>query len=138
MRQRHLIALGIAGVMVLVALSLLRAFGPAPSTTAILPGTTSAADAVLAVDDLRNKPERFTGEIQVFGVVGGTKDSEHLFGLVDKREVEACGTMDCPEFLLPVRWRGAMPPVGDEVTVAGELQLSPQGLVLEATKIDAP
>ena len=138
MKQRHLIALGIAGVTVLVAVSLLGIFEPARSRDAILPGTTPAADHVLAVDDLRNNPERFTGEIQVFGVVGGTKNSERLFGLIDKREVEACGTTSCPEFLLPVRWRGAMPPVGDEVTVTGELQLSPQGLVLEAARIHAP
>jgi hypothetical protein len=93
---------------------------------------------LLAVDDLRHEPERFEGEIRVFGVVGGTKASEQMLGLIDKREVEACGTTTCPEFLLPVRWRGPMPSVGDEVAVAGVLRKSPEGLVLEATGVDAP
>lgn len=136
MRHRRLVLLTVAGVVALGGVSLLSAHHPGRSTHAATAATTQAPARVLAVNDLRQAPERFTGPIRVQGVVGGTKESDHMFGLVDTREVEKCGTTTCAEFLLPVRWTGAMPQVGEAVTVSGRLQQSARGLILRASAID--
>ena len=88
MKRGPWVPLTVAGVVAVVVVSLVWTYRANRSTGAVLKSSAPAADRVLAVDDLKEKPERFAGEMRVFGVVGGTKASEHLFGLIDKREVE--------------------------------------------------
>lgn len=93
------------------------------------------ASGPLMVDDLRNKPGRFTEVISVLGVVGRRNTEHNLLGLIDKEEVEECGTIHCPEFLLPVRWRKTMPAKGATVVVRGKLEKASNGFVLAAERI---
>ena len=93
------------------------------------------APGILMVDDLRSDPGNSPEQIVVLGVVGGTSVERHRFGLIDRREVEACGTVDCAEFILPVAWDGGMPAVYDLVVVTGRVQESEGGLVLAASKV---
>jgi hypothetical protein len=136
MKHLRQVSLAVVAVVVLGAGGFLWASHPGRSTDAATTATTPSPARVLAVDDLQQSPERFSGPIRVLGVVGGTKGSDQMFGLVDTREVEKCGTTTCAEFLLPVRWSGAMPKTGDRVTVSGKIQRSAQGLILQATAID--
>ena len=95
-------------------------------------------DAALMVDDLRDNPDRFQGETQVLGVVGGASAARQLFGLIDRREVEACGQLDCPEFILPVKWGGEAPTVGETVSVRGTVKKTDEGLVFVASEVNRP
>jgi len=91
---------------------------------------------LLMVDELKSRPERFAKEITVSGVVGGTNNSRKQFGLVDTREVNKCGTVECAEFVLPVSWEGEMPHVGEAVTVFGRVEGSDSGFVLRASEVN--
>lgn len=93
-------------------------------------------NAPLMVDDLRAKADQGKDTISVLGVVGGRNAERSIFGLIDKREVEECGTVSCPEFLLPVHWSGDMPRMREIVVVSGTLAQSSTGLVLVAEKVE--
>ncbi|NIA07742.1 MAG: hypothetical protein GWP14_08960 [Actinobacteria bacterium] len=96
----------------------------------------SSAKELIMVDELRERPERFAGEIKILGVVNKAEEGEGLFGLIDKREADTCATTQCAEFLLPVSWKGQMLQVGDTVIVNGHINKSPQGLILVAGKVE--
>ncbi len=118
------------GVVVGLAVLLAQPDGSAPA-----PRSDEVSSGPLMVDDLCTRPERFAGEIEVLGVVGGTKPSEKLFGLIDQREVTACGTADCPEFVLPVLWDREMPAVGESVSVTGRVQQTEKGFLFVAKEV---
>ena len=124
-----IVVLALAGIG---ALWRLRSEPARPATPVSEPG------APLMVDDLRKQPGRLGSELNVLGVVGGSSEGESIFGLIDRREVESCGTVECPEFLLPVLWKGKMPEVRQVVVVQGRLQKTSKGLVLEAVEVRSP
>jgi hypothetical protein len=95
------------------------------------------AETVLMVDELRDGAEGASGEVEVRGVVGGTNTERQLFGLIDSREVEACGGISCPEFMLPVEWAGELPAPGETVSVRGQVKTTDQGLLLAASEVNA-
>jgi hypothetical protein len=95
----------------------------------------SAPGAVLSVRDLRGSSAGLGGEIEVQGVVSSANADRQTFGLVDKREVDECGTTACAGFVLPVHWKGPSPHVGKQVTVVGVLKRSPAGPLLEAARV---
>ncbi len=128
-RRSVVLAVGLAVVLLAAAVLLAGRLIPTASTS--LP----PAPGVLMVDDLRSDPGNSPDEIVVLGVVGGISVERQRFGLIDPREVEACGTVDCAEFILPVAWDGGMPAVYELVLVTGRVQESAEGLVLAASKV---
>jgi hypothetical protein len=130
MNKRVLAAVA-AAVLALPALMLASAGNqaePVPAVSSELPP--------LLVDDLLD----FDGvgnQVKVIGFVGGTNEGQGMFGLVDPREVEACGTVTCPRFLLPVSWDGEMPGIGLELLVSGTVRRADEGLVLVASGVEA-
>ncbi len=96
---------------------------------------TNAPGAVLSVNDLQDSSARLGDEVEVQGVVSSANADRRTFGLVDKREVDKCGTTACADFVLPVHWKGPLPRVGKQVMVVGVLKRSPAGLLLEAARV---
>ncbi len=96
-------------------------------------------DSTLMVDDLRAGPKRFLGRTaEVSGVVGSANPDRGLFGLIDAREVQECGTIHCPEFVLPVEWTGELPAPGETVSVMGEVRRTGEGLMFVASEVQRP
>ena len=108
-------------------------FGGAGRGSPVQPGGVRA-DSPLRVADLRTRPLRGR-RVSVLGVVGVVRPEESLFAMVDGAEVDACRTVACAEFLLPVSWQGEMPAVGDLVTVTGRVEASPSGSMLVAREV---
>jgi hypothetical protein len=90
---------------------------------------------VLMVDDLRAGAGNLRGVTEVQGVVGATSTERRIFGLIDVREVEACGGIDCPEFMLPVNWEGELPALGQTVLVRGQVKTTDGGLLFAASEV---
>ena len=130
MKPQVVVVIGI-GVILVAALG----YGLWAATHRTSDTPVHAGTGPLMVDELKSRPERFATEIAVSGVVGATNAALKQFGLVDTREAEKCGTVQCPEFVLPVSWEGDMPRVGEAVTVLGRVERSDGGLVLRASEV---
>ncbi len=78
-------------------------------------------DGVLTVKQVYDNPEEIAGEIKVLGIVSQVEQEEGLFGLVDEGEGLSCVGGQCSSCLLPVLWGGAMPEIGQTITVSGRI-----------------
>lgn len=133
--MKVLVVIGVGAVMMALAAALyLKGQSREPSVVAEAPGKSGL---VLMVDDLRDDAGRLQGVIEVQGVVGGSSAERQLLGLIDTREVEACGGIDCPEFILPVQWDGEVPALGQTVSVKGQVRTTDEGLLLAASEVTA-
>ena len=73
----------------------------------------------LGVNDVASDPAAFTGGITITGVMAGVSRLDPgIFGIMDKKELQ-CTTANCNKFILPVRYQGKLPVMGDEVRVTG-------------------
>ncbi len=76
--------------------------------------------AALNVNDVKSDPGAYKGELHIAGVMAAVAESDaQIFGIMDITELQ-CTTPDCHKFLLPVRYAGKVPAMGDEVVVSGE------------------
>jgi hypothetical protein len=91
---------------------------------------------VVEVDDLAAKPEDFSGEVVLKGVVAGVNKETSVFGIIDAREFEECGVLTCPKNLVPVKFDGKIPAVKTIVNITGEILRNDKGLVFEAKAVD--
>lgn len=97
------------------------------------------ADKILTVTDLCTRPERFTGDIKILGVVRTIKNDKNLFGLADIDDPDASqpsGCSSCGDLTVPVLNPGEMPEIGDRVIVTGRVEESPEGLVFAAKEVE--
>lgn len=109
--------LGAAALAALVLLSACKDGGPKP----------------LNINDIKSDPTAYTGEIRVTGIMAATAPADpRLFGVMDLTEL-ACTTPNCNKYLLPVRYEGNLPALGDEVVVTGSFL--PGGQVFAATSV---
>lgn len=127
---------------VLVALVVLIAGGGILLSRRSAPGDSAAAPAasqsVLAVNDLMKNVDRHKGELRVRGVVNAVAPENQSLSLIDSREAKECGPASCcPKLVLPVRWTGAMPTVGQSVQVSGSVQESGGKLLFAAGTLEA-
>ncbi len=106
-----------------------------PQTPQVTAQRPADREGALMVDELRSNPGRFQGEIEVQGVVAGTSAGRQLFGLIDVCEAQKCGTTDCAEFILPVKWGGKLPARGETVSVRGQVRTTDKGLMLVAAEV---
>ncbi|NOZ23999.1 MAG: hypothetical protein GXP25_23220 [Planctomycetes bacterium] len=101
--------------------------------TAARPGPLSQ---VVHVDELAKDPGRFAGDIVLQGVVAGVKKSEGVFGVIDSREFESCGSLTCAENILPVKFAGELPEPKSVVQITGRVVRGEKGLLFEAKGVE--
>ena len=78
--------------------------------------------AALGVNALMKQPQRHQGRVQVEGVVSATSAKQQTLALIDTAEFQKCGTVECAELSLPVRWTGPMPVVAKAVRINGQIE----------------
>jgi hypothetical protein len=94
------------------------------------------AAPTLNVNEVGSDPAAFTGTITVTGVTAGfAAQDATLFGLMDKKELQ-CQTPNCKKLLIPVRYQGKLPALGDEVLVTGSFVDAGGGYLFAAQKIE--
>lgn len=123
-------ALIILGVAVTVA-----GAGRSRNAKSVVPDS-SASKAVLGVETLMRAPDRYPGRVRVEGVVSAVAAKQQTLALIDTREFQQCGTVDCAELALPVRWTGPMPAVRQTIRVEGQVQEAGGKLVFVARRLE--
>lgn len=92
--------------------------------------------AVVQVDDLAEKPGKFQGEIVLKAAVARVNRAKGLLSVIDAREFEACGEVNCARHYLPVKLAGTLPELETVVFLTGEVVRTDRGLVFEAKRVD--
>ncbi|MBE0597444.1 MAG: hypothetical protein IH614_09255 [Desulfuromonadales bacterium] len=118
MKKYLLVGLGLAAGLV-IALLISR------------PGTADA----LHVNAVGSDPGAYTGTITVVGITAAfAQNDPTVFGIMDVKELQ-CTTPGCNKLLVPVRYQGARPALGDELRVIGTFVPSGGGHLFVAEKI---
>ena len=91
---------------------------------------------ILGVEEFMRRPEDHPGRVRVKGVVSSVEAESRLVTLVDQKEWEECGQVNCAPLSLPVRWVGAMPRVEEGVAVSGRVEEQAGKLVLVAEAVE--
>jgi len=95
----------------------------------------SGTSKALNVNDVGSDPAAFAGTITVTGIMAGTsKQDPAIFAIVDLKELQ-CNSPNCNKVLLPVRHKGKLPIVGDEVRVTGSFVSESGGYLFAADKL---
>lgn len=86
----------------------------------------------LNVNEVASDPAAFSGSITVTGIMGGiSRQDPTVFGIMDKKELQ-CTTPNCNKVLIPVKYQGQMPVIGDEVRVSGRFVTVADGWLFTA------
>jgi hypothetical protein len=103
---------------------------------ALAAGCTKAEEtAVLNVNDIGSDPAAYVGAITITGVTAGfAQQDQTVFGIMDKKELQ-CQSPNCNKVILPVRFQGAQPALGDEVQVTGAFVNDGRGYVFAASAV---
>ena len=98
--------------------------------------TISMRDAkALNVRDVGGDPLSFTGVITITGIMGGvSRQDPSIFGVMDVSELQ-CKTVNCNKLLIPVKYQGKQPVLGDEVKISGSFVESGDGLIFTAQNV---
>jgi hypothetical protein len=89
----------------------------------------------LNVNDVGSDPAAFTGTITITGVTKALSPQDPtLFGIMDIKEL-SCNMVNCNKLLIPIRHRGAIPVIGDEVRVTGSFVNVGNGYLFDATAV---
>ncbi len=104
--------------------------------SSVPPTAEAKTNAVLGVETFMRGVSHYQGRVQVEGVVRTVSAKTHTLALIDVAEFEKCGLADCAELVLPVRWAGTMPSVGQNVRVSGEVQKQKTKLVFVASEVE--
>ena len=93
---------------------------------------------VVQVDALAEHPDRFNGEIVLRAAVAGVNEAEKVFGVIDAREFESCGRVDCcDKDILPVKFAGEFPKPKTIVRITGRVSRSEKGLIFDARRVES-
>jgi len=96
---------------------------------------TQRSASALSVNEVGSDPGAFAGTITVTGVMGGVSQQDPtIFGIMDKKELQ-CKTQNCNKVLIPVKFQGKLPVLGDEVKVTGRFARVGDGFVFAAEKM---
>lgn len=88
------------------------------------------------VNDVSSDPTAYSGTITVTGIMAGVSQQDPtVFGIMDKKELK-CTTPNCNKIYLPIRHRGKMPVLGDEVRATGSFVSEGGGFIFSAAKVD--
>jgi hypothetical protein len=99
-------------------------------------GADAKAAPALQVSEVMRAPDRLKGPLRVEGVVSKVFAKEQMLGLIDAAEFRKCGVVTCADEVLPVRWKGAMPPVKSLVRVEGQVQKTGEKLEFVARSVE--
>ena len=105
----------------------------------VVPPVTAGADTsskIVQVDDLARNPGEFKGEIVLRAVVVGVRKSKGVFGVIDSREFESCGTLSCAKSILPVKFSGRLPEPKAVVVITGQMVRGEKGLIIQAKRVE--
>ena len=138
MKSGH-IAVGIAAVVLVAGIG--NAFMRAGQGVAVAeenpPKVETKAVPSVEVDDLAESPDKFKGEISLKAAVARVSKSKGVFSVIDAREFEACGEVDCAKHYLPVTFSGELPKPETVVLLTGQVVKTDKGLVFEAKRVEA-
>jgi hypothetical protein len=89
----------------------------------------------LNVNEVGSDPAAYSGTITVVGVTKVySKADATVFGIMDLKEMQ-CKTPNCNMPMLPVKYPGALPTIGDEVQVTGSFVQMQGGYLFAASDI---
>ena len=90
------------------------------------------ADA-LQVNQVAADPAAYSGPVTITGIMAGTSQQDPtIFGMIDLKELQ-CNSPNCNKLYLPVKYRGSLPKLGDEVRVSGTFTQMGGGYIFSAT-----
>lgn len=133
--------IGVVGITILLTVGGTIWFREGRTAGQAISSPTSPAPAaesgVLGVDAFMKNVDNYRGMAQIEGVVGVRYIERQMFTLIDRQEVEKCGTVSCSTLILPVRWSGPLPGIGQIVRVKGRIDESGGKLVFTAHALEA-
>lgn len=89
----------------------------------------------LTVTEVGADPAAYSGIITVTGVMAGVYPQDPtIFGVMDVKELQ-CKTANCNKVIMPVKYPGQQPVLGDEIRVTGNLVNSGQGYLFVAQSL---
>lgn len=91
--------------------------------------------AVMSVDDVAARPDQYTREIAVRGVVSFVSANDRVAVLISESEFATCGPA-CPNVVLPVLWQGELPAITDRVIVRGAIEKTDKGYLFNAANAE--
>lgn len=90
----------------------------------------------LSVNDVASDPAAFAGTITVTGVTYGFSSQDpNLFGIMDVKELQ-CQSPNCNKLIMPVKFQGTLPTVGDEVRLTGNFVNTTGGFLFAAEQVE--
>lgn len=105
------------------------------AVAAALPLTGCSQSSAFNVNDVASDPAAYNGTITITGIMGGTsRQDPSVFGIMDVKELQ-CTTPGCNKVFIPVRTKGTLPAMGDEVRVTGSFASEAGGTVFAAEKV---
>lgn len=89
----------------------------------------------LTVSEVGADPAAYSGTITVSGIMAGVyRQDPTIFGVMDVKELQ-CKTANCNRVIMPVKYQGQQPVLGDEIRVTGNLVHSGQGYLFVAQNL---
>ena len=90
----------------------------------VAPSLSSEPEQVteVGVRALMKSPEKYSQQIRVSGVVSQVVEDAKILGLIDLEEYKACNKVTCASLVLPIRWEGLMPEIGQQLMLTGKIQ----------------
>lgn len=89
----------------------------------------------LTVSEVGADPAAYSGTITVTGVMAGVyRQDPTIFGIMDVKELQ-CQTANCNKVIMPVKYQGPQPVLGDEIRLTGSLVNSGQGYLFVAQNL---
>lgn len=91
---------------------------------------------IIHVDDLAQRLGAYQGELTLSAVVAGVNQSEGVISVIDSREFETCGTLDCARNYIPVKMSGELPKPKTRLQITGRIARTNKGLVFESGRVE--
>ncbi len=103
------------------------------SGTALLNGCSEAK--ALNVNEVASDPGAYQGDITLVGVTKAfARNDQEVFGIIDLKELQ-CTSPNCNMAVIPVKYSGSRPVLGDEVRVTGRFSAVPGGYLFTAAEL---
>ena len=107
-----------------------------PKAVPSVPAGEAKTNVVSGVNSFMRGVDHYQGRVQVEGIVKTISAKNQTMGLVDLEGCEKCEQGSCAELVLPVRWTGTMPRVGELVRVSGDVQKKKGKLTFVASEVN--
>ena len=90
----------------------------------------------VGVRTLMKSPDKYSQKVRVSGVVSQVVEDAKILGLIDLEEFKDCNKVTCAKLVLPIRWEGTMPEVGQQLTSTGKIQKEGERYLFIANDLD--